>query len=143
MVEVKAPPSKGLVPALLYSVPMTPRQAIWVRLLWVTAPSSWLLICTRFCLCLQDTVSSVPRKFCNQILLASRVKFPGGSQSLCWIPRLGNLVWVLELCNSARTSLVHCSPVCGLFARWLYGGAHMPPLRSAAARSPVPTAGHC
>ena len=27
--------------------------------------------------------------------------------------------------NSAGTSLVHRSPVCGLFARWLYGGAHM------------------
>ena len=29
--------------------------------------------------------------------MASKVKFPGGSQSLCQIPRLGNLLWVLEL----------------------------------------------
>ena len=29
--------------------------------------------------------------------LTSKVKFPGGSQSLCWIPRLGNLLHVLEL----------------------------------------------
>ena len=36
-------------------------------------------------------------KLCNQIPLASKVKFPGGSQSLCQIPRLGNLLWVLEL----------------------------------------------
>ena len=83
---------KRAVPALLYSVPMTPWQAIWVCLLWVTAPFSWLLVCTRLFLCIQDTVSPVPRKFCNQILLASRVKFPGGSQSLCWIPRLGKLL---------------------------------------------------
>ena len=27
----------------------------------------------------------------------SKVKLPGGSQSLCQIPRLGNLLWVLEL----------------------------------------------
>ena len=36
-------------------------------------------------------------KFCNQIPLAFKVKFPGGSQSLCLIPRLGNLLWALEL----------------------------------------------
>ena len=35
-------------------------------------------------------------KFYNQIPLPSKVKFPGGSQSLCQIPRLGNLLWVLE-----------------------------------------------
>ena len=33
---------------------------------------------------------------CNQIPLAFKVKFPGGSQSLCQIPRLGNLLWALE-----------------------------------------------
>ena len=27
----------------------------------------------------------------------SKVKFPGSSQSLCRMPRLGNLLWVLEL----------------------------------------------
>ena len=36
------------------------------------------------------------RKFCNPVPLAFKGKFPGGSQSLCWIPRLGNLLWVLE-----------------------------------------------
>ena len=39
----------------------------------------------------QSYVSSV------KIPLASRVKFPGISQSLCQIPRLENLLWVLEL----------------------------------------------
>ena len=46
---------------------------------------------------LQESVSPVLCKFCNQIPLASKVKYPGGSQSLCQIPRLGNLLWVLEL----------------------------------------------
>ena len=30
-------------------------------------------------------------KSCNQISLAFKVKFPGDSQSICWIPRLGSL----------------------------------------------------
>ena len=54
--------------------------------------------CTQSLVCaLQKSVSPVMWKFCNQIPLASRVKFPGAFQSLCWIPRLGNLLWVLEL----------------------------------------------
>ena len=36
-------------------------------------------------------------KFCNQIPMAFKVKFPGGSQSLCLIPMLGNLLGALEL----------------------------------------------
>ena len=59
------------------------------------SPGSW---CTCGFVCaLQESVSPVLWKFCNQIPLASKIKFPGGSQSLCWIPRLGNLLWVLEL----------------------------------------------
>ena len=46
---------------------------------------------------LQESISPVLCKFCDQILLASKVKFSGGSQSLCQIPRLGNSLWVLEL----------------------------------------------
>ena len=46
---------------------------------------------------LQESVSPVLWKFCNQILLAFKVKFSGDSQSLCWIPRLGNLLWALVL----------------------------------------------
>ena len=56
----------------------------------VTAPFSWIVVHTRFCLCL-PSVSPVLYKFYNQIPLASKVKFSGGSQSLCQIPRLGNL----------------------------------------------------
>ena len=62
-----------------------------------TAPFSWLLVHTRFVCALQESVSPFLWEVCNQIPLAPKVKFPGGSQSLCWIPRLGNLLWVLEL----------------------------------------------
>ena len=41
---------------------------------------------------LQESLSPVQQKFCNQIPLASKVKVPGSSQSFCRIPRLGNLL---------------------------------------------------
>ena len=50
-----------------------------------------------FVCALKESVSPVLWKFCNQIPLVFKVKFLGGSQSLCQIPRLGNLWWALEL----------------------------------------------
>ena len=59
------------------------------------SPGSW---CSQGFVCaLQESVSPVLYKFCNQIPLASKVKFSGSSQSFCQIPRLGNLLCVLEL----------------------------------------------
>ena len=59
------------------------------------SPRSW---CAQDFVCsLQESVSPVLCKFCNQIPLAAEVKFPRGSQSLAQIPSLGNLLWVLEL----------------------------------------------
>ena len=59
------------------------------------SPGSWCI--EGFACALQEFVSPVLCKFCNQILLASKVKFPVGSQFLCQIPRLGNVLWVLQL----------------------------------------------
>ena len=59
------------------------------------SPGSW---CAQGFVCaLQESVSPVLCKFCNQIPLASKVKLLGGSRSLGQIPRLENLLWVLEL----------------------------------------------
>ena len=59
------------------------------------SPGSW---CAQGFVCaLPESVSPVLWKFCDQIPLASKIKFPAGSQSLCQIPRLGNLLWVLKL----------------------------------------------
>ena len=86
------------------------------------SPGSW---CTQDFVCaLQESVSPVLWKFCDQIPLAFKVKFSGGSQSLRQISRLGNLLWVLELFNSAIISWYNCSSVCGLSAWWLYGGVN-------------------
>ena len=68
-----------------------------------TAPFPWVLVCTRFCRALQESVSPVLWKFCNQIPLVFKVKFSRGSQSLCQILRLGNLLWVLELWPCRKT----------------------------------------
>ena len=66
-------------------------------LVGVTAPFPLVPVHTGFVCALQESISPVLCKFYNQIPLASKVKCPGGSQSLFQIPRLGNLLWVLEL----------------------------------------------
>ena len=53
-------------------------------------------MCVRFCLCpprLESLFPPVLWKSCNQIPLAFKVRFPGDSQALCWIPRLRSLIW--------------------------------------------------
>ena len=67
VMKIMATSFQGPMHTLLHSVPPTLQQAtadpclccrlldthgqVWVRLLWVTAPFSWVLVCTRFCLC--------------------------------------------------------------------------------------------
>ena len=52
----------------------------------------WGIFCA-----LQESVSLVLWKFCNQIPLASKVKFPESFQSFCWFPKVESPLWVLEL----------------------------------------------
>ena len=66
----------------------------------VTAPFPWVVVRARFCLCPPRVESLVPLvlwKCCNQSLLAFKVRFPGDSQLLYQIPRLGSLMWGSEL----------------------------------------------
>ena len=65
---------------------------IGIDLLWEWNENGQGFVCA-----LQESVSLVLWKFCNQIPLAFKVKFPKGSQSLCQISRLENLLWALEL----------------------------------------------
>ena len=89
----------------------------------VTAPFSWVLLC--FVCALQESVSPVLGRFCNQISLASKVKLSGGFQSLCQISRVGNLLWVLELFLTVGEFLwYNCSAIFGSSAWWLYGGVN-------------------
>ena len=74
----------------------THRQ-VWVSLVWGHCPFLLGPGDARFCLCPPRVCFSSPCRFCNQILLTSKVKFSGGFQSFCQSPRLGNLLWVLEL----------------------------------------------
>ena len=107
----------------------------------VTAPFSWVLVHIVFCT-LQESVSPVLWKFYNPIPLAFKVKFPGGSQSLCWIPRLGNLLCALELSEQCENffDVIVLQIVCWVALWW---GSQEAPPRSAAVRAPVPTANHC
>ena len=70
-------------------------RQVWLSLLW--GHCSFLLVHAGFICALQESVSPVLWKFCNQIPLASKVNVPEGSQSLCRTPRLGSVLWVIEL----------------------------------------------
>ena len=103
------PPKTGIVSApdpaaghcQLMPLPQTPKHtqaSLAQSLVGVTAPFSWVLVHTRFCLCPPRVCASpVHWKFCNQILLTIEVKVPGYAQSLYQIPRLGSLLCGLEL----------------------------------------------
>ena len=66
------------------------------------SPGFW---CTHFVCVLQESLFPPGLwKFCNQILLSFKVSFPGDSQSLCQIPRLGSLMGAQNLHKSMRTS---------------------------------------
>ena len=97
-----------------------------------------------FVCALQESVYPVVWKFCNHIPLSFKVKFPGGSQSLCGIPRLGNLLWALELVQQWEIFLVQLLSslwvVCSVTLCW---GLHAIAPSLAAARSPAPGACHC
>ena len=113
------------------------------------SPRSW---CTQDFVCaLQESVSLVLWMFCNQIPLAFKVKFPGGSQPLCWIPRLGNLLWALGLSQQCKNffGIIALQFVGHLLSGTMVGlmatsskRIYTPP-RSAEARAPVTVAGHC
>ena len=60
----------------------------------VLSPGSW---CAHFVVTSKSLCFPILWKFCNQILLSFKVRFPGESQFLCWIPRLRSLMWGLEL----------------------------------------------
>ena len=64
------------------------------------SPVSW---CTQSFVCaFQACASTVLWNFCNKILLVFKFKFSGGSQCFCWIPRLGKLLWALELLQQCK-----------------------------------------
>ena len=96
---------------MLYSVPLTPQQAtvnphlhwrfldthrqVWLSLLW--GHFSLLLGPGAHKFLFVTSKSLFPQSCGSSVIKAFKVKFPGGSQFLCWIPRLGNLLWALEV----------------------------------------------
>ena len=94
------------LPRSLLKTPETHRQ-VWLSLFWVTAPFSGSWGTQDFCLCPpRVSVSPVLWKFCNQVPLVFKVKFPWGSWSLCRISRLVNLLWDLELLQQCENFFV-------------------------------------
>ena len=62
----------------------------------VTVPFPQVLVCTGFVCALQEWSVWFPQAFGSSIPLAFKVRFPGDSQPLCQIPRLGSLMWGQE-----------------------------------------------
>ena len=74
---------------------------------------SW---CTQDFVCALQGWSLFPpvlSKSCSQILPAHRIRLTRYSQSLCWIPWLGRLMWVSEPSQQWENFFWYCSPVCG------------------------------
>ena len=86
------------------------------------SPGSWCV--HDFVRALQESVSLVLCKFCNQILLTFKVTFPEDSQSLCWIPMLGSLLWGLELSQQCENSFGIIVLQCGSPTQQLYDGTN-------------------
>ena len=129
-------------PGLLQSVPLTPWQATVDSCLCWRLPNThrqaWLSLLWGHCSFLlgpgEHKVLSVPSKslcfpvlwkFCNQIPLTFKVRFPGGFSVPLPDPQVGKsvvglrtsaTVWELIWCN--------CAPVCELPGWWLYCGAN-------------------
>ena len=129
--------------ALLHSVPASLQQAtathISARGSWtltgkpgsvsggVTAPFSWVLVCTQGFVCaLQESVSLVLCKFCNQILRRRTglpSKIPWGFSVPLPDPQIGKSVVGPRNFLTVREFLwYNCSAVCAVSARQLCGG---------------------
>ena len=88
--------------------PPTPAASFGLVFCWVAAPFLWVLVHARFCSCLPSLESLFPPGLwnsCNQIPLTFQARFPGDSQSLCQIPRLGSLRCGPEPSRQWRASL--------------------------------------
>ena len=75
----------------------TSRQS-WFSLLWGHCSPSFGSWCVQDFVCAfqdQSLFSPILWKSCRPIPLSFKAKFPGDSQSLCWIRRLGSLTWGL------------------------------------------------
>ena len=93
----------------------------------VNVPFSWVLVHTMFCLCLPRVWKFVPSQSCRSSVIKSN--WPSKSISLRAVsPFARSPGW--GICVGPRTFATvreflcyNSSPVCGLSAQWLYGGA--------------------
>ena len=63
----------------------------------VTAPFSQVLVCTRSCLGPQESVFPSPGEFLQSNLTGLHSEISCGFSDICWVPRLGNPLWITEL----------------------------------------------
>ena len=97
--------ASGPVPVVRPCQPRTPQETLQhLQVVLVQSPMGSLLLssgswCTQDFVCTVQDRSLFPPvlwKSYSQFPLVFKVRFAGDSQSHCWIPRLGTLVWGLE-----------------------------------------------
>ena len=95
------------LPGLLQSVPVTPQQSAVNPHLCQRFPDShslvWLSLLWGHCFFL------LGHHVHNILLFPPNICFPGGSQSFCQIPMLGNLLCVLEYCKGKFILVINSS----------------------------------
>ena len=99
--DLPGPPSPWWAPAdpHRHRRPCNTSREFWFSLLWGHCSSLWVLVRAKFYLCpprLESLFPSVLWEAYNQTPLALKARFPGDSQSLCRVPRLGSLMWGSE-----------------------------------------------
>ena len=115
-------PSKGLLPGLLYSVPLTPQQAS------VDPPLGRRLLDThrhtRFCLCPPRVCFPSPVEVLQRNPTGLQSQIPWGFSVPLPDPQVGKSVVGPRTFATVQELLwYNCSPVCGLSAQRLNGGA--------------------
>ena len=118
----------------------------------ITAPFSWVLVHTRFCCALQESVSPS--------CVSSVIKSHWPPSQIAWgfsaplsDPQVGKSVVGPRILTMQEFIWYNCSALCGSFAQQLYGRVTGDLLqeglctryvtRYAAPRAPAPVAGHC
>ena len=91
-----APRQATVDPRLCQRRPSTHRQ-VWLSLFWDHCSFLLGLDAHTVLFVPSKTVSLALWNFCNQILLTFKIRFSGDTQSICWTPRLGSLLWDMGL----------------------------------------------
>lgn len=105
-----------------WRLPGHSQASLKLSLLWCHCSLFWVPGAHKFVCTLQESVSPVLCKFCHPSHWPSKSDYEFSVR--LQIPRLGTLLWALELSQQCKNFFsINCFPVCRVSAWWLYVGA--------------------